>query len=94
MGTASGAFTALFGIDFPKAIYKGNVLGLSVRAPKSVFRERPIVTAHVYMMCQPAGLRAEATQLTQLADPCNEGVTEEPSGSSSPKWNGPHAFSL
>ena len=42
MGTASGAFTALFGIDFPKAIYKGNVLGLSVRAPKSVFRERPI----------------------------------------------------
>ena len=37
MGTASGAFTALFGIDFPKAIYKGNVLGLSVRAPKSVY---------------------------------------------------------
>ena len=28
MGTASGAFTALFGIDFPKAIYEGNVLGL------------------------------------------------------------------
>ena len=37
MGTASGAFTALFGIDFPKAIYKGNVLGLSVRAPKSFY---------------------------------------------------------
>ena len=37
MGTASGAFTTLFGIDFPKAIYEGNVLGLSARAPKSVY---------------------------------------------------------
>ena len=37
MGRASGAFTALFGIDFPKAIYEGSVLGLSARAPKSVY---------------------------------------------------------
>ena len=35
MGTASGAFTALFGIDFPKAIYKGNVLGYQFRAANS-----------------------------------------------------------
>ena len=65
MGTASGAFTALFGIDFPKAIYKGNVLGLSVRAPKSfydggLYSETQADSGH-------KKLEAQATQAGSLA---------------------------
>ena len=44
MGTASGAFTALFGIDFPKAIFKGNVLGYQFRAANYFSCRRPIYT--------------------------------------------------
>ena len=65
MGTASGAFTALFGIDFPKAIYKGNVLGYQFRAANS-FRAGGLSTACIFLEIFKNNLEAQTRDHTVL----------------------------